>query len=149
MAWSPAKEKSFSLLWRGILLLVCTATTLMLTEEMRVAQLSGYVAEQTMYHHGEASLQATIVSMAQNFVGANNINLLHPQGMFDHVAANGQRPVWHAVRRREGRCECTLHTHFSSHTHPDFVYAGRWPITWSSWRRWASSGAPLVCITIK
>ena len=55
---------------------------------MRVAQLSGYVAEQTMYHHGENSLQETIISMAQNFVGSNNINLLYPQGIFFYFFFN-------------------------------------------------------------
>jgi DNA topoisomerase-2 len=50
--------------------------------DMKVAQLSGYVAEQTQYHHGEASLQGTIVNLAQNFMGANNINLLEPSGQF-------------------------------------------------------------------
>jgi len=32
--------------------------------EIKVAQLSGYVAEHSAYHHGEVSLQQTIVSMA-------------------------------------------------------------------------------------
>lgn len=50
--------------------------------EIKVAQLVGYVAEHSAYHHGEASLQGTIVSMAQNFVGSNNINLLTPSGQF-------------------------------------------------------------------
>jgi DNA topoisomerase II len=53
-----------------------------LTQEIRVAQLSGYVSEQAAYHHGEASLQGAIVGMAQDFVGANNINLLMPNGQF-------------------------------------------------------------------
>jgi len=53
-----------------------------LQKEIRVAQLSGYVSEKAAYHHGEASLQSTIVGMAQNFVGSNNLNLLHPQGQF-------------------------------------------------------------------
>ena len=47
-----------------------------------MAQLSGYVSEHAMYHHGEASLQSTIVNMAQNFIGSNNINLLMPIGQF-------------------------------------------------------------------
>ena len=50
--------------------------------EIKVAQLSGYVAEHSAYHHGEVSLQQTIVSMAQNFVASNNINLLLPIGQF-------------------------------------------------------------------
>lgn len=50
--------------------------------EIKVAQLVGYVAEHSAYHHGEASLQGTIVNMAQNFVGSNNVNLLTPSGQF-------------------------------------------------------------------
>jgi DNA topoisomerase-2 len=45
-------------------------------------QLTGYVAEHSAYHHGEASLQQTIVGLAQNFVGSNNVNLLTPSGQF-------------------------------------------------------------------
>lgn len=50
--------------------------------EIKVAQLSGYVAEHSAYHHGEMSLTQTIVGLAQNFVGSNNINLLEPIGQF-------------------------------------------------------------------
>ena len=53
-----------------------------LKNEIKVAQLSGYVAEHSAYHHGEVSLQGTIVAMAQNFVASNNINLLLPNGQF-------------------------------------------------------------------
>ena len=53
-----------------------------LTTEIKVAQFTGYVSEQSGYHHGEASLNAAIVGMAQNFVGSNNINLLLPNGQF-------------------------------------------------------------------
>lgn len=53
-----------------------------LKKEIKVAQLSGYVAEHSAYHHGEMSLTQTIVGMAQNFVGSNNINLLLPNGQF-------------------------------------------------------------------
>jgi DNA topoisomerase-2 len=68
-----------------------------LKNEIKVAQLAGYVAEHSAYHHGEQSLQvlyshsiprpdsasqSTIVGMAQTFVGKNNINLLYPSGMF-------------------------------------------------------------------
>jgi DNA topoisomerase II len=50
--------------------------------EIKVAQFSGYVSEQSGYHHGEASLNGAIVNMAQDFVGSNNINLLMPNGQF-------------------------------------------------------------------
>jgi DNA topoisomerase-2 len=61
-----------------------------LTQDAKVAQLSGYVAEQTAYHHGEASLQGTIVNLAQNFVGSNNLNLLEPSGQFGTRLAGGK-----------------------------------------------------------
>ena len=47
-----------------------------------MAQLAGYVAEHSAYHHGEASLQSTIVGLAQDFVGSNNIFMLFPSGQF-------------------------------------------------------------------
>jgi DNA topoisomerase-2 len=50
--------------------------------EIKVAQLAGYVSEIAEYHHGEASLQGAIIKMAQDFVGSNNINLLTPNGNF-------------------------------------------------------------------
>jgi DNA topoisomerase-2 len=53
-----------------------------LVSEIKVAQFSGYVSEHSGYHHGEASLNAAIVGMAQNFVGSNNINLFMPNGQF-------------------------------------------------------------------
>ena len=53
-----------------------------LVKDAKVAQLSGYVAEHTAYHHGEASLQGTIIGLAQTFVGSNNVNLLEPSGQF-------------------------------------------------------------------
>ena len=53
-----------------------------LRQEIKVAQLAGYISEHSAYHHGEASLTQTIIGMAQNFVGSNNINLLSPCGQF-------------------------------------------------------------------
>ncbi|ALC39502.1 Top2 [Drosophila busckii] len=58
--------------------------------EVKVAQLSGSVAEQSAYHHGEVSLQMTIVNLAQNFVGSNNINLLEPRGQFGTRLTGGK-----------------------------------------------------------
>lgn len=55
-----------------------------------MAQLSGYCAEHTAYHHGEASLHATIIGMAQNFVGSNNWPLLVPSGQFGTRLTGGQ-----------------------------------------------------------
>ena len=53
-----------------------------LKNEIKVAQLAGYISEHSAYHHGEASLTGAIIGMAQNFCGSNNINLLTPSGQF-------------------------------------------------------------------
>ncbi len=53
-----------------------------LTGEMKVAQLAAYVAEKSAYHHGEVSLAETIVKLANDYTGSNNINLLEPCGQF-------------------------------------------------------------------
>ena len=53
-----------------------------LKNEIRVAQLAGYVSEHSGYHHGEASLNDAIVGMAQEYVGSNNIPWFVPQGQF-------------------------------------------------------------------
>lgn len=58
--------------------------------EMKVENASNYIASVTDYHHGAQSLCTTIVNLAQNFTGSNNINLLEPVGQFgsrlDHEA---------------------------------------------------------------
>lgn len=51
-------------------------------KDIKVAQLAGSVAEVSAYHHGEQSLMGTIINLAQNYVGSNNINLLQPIGQF-------------------------------------------------------------------
>jgi len=51
-------------------------------EEMKVSQLASYVSEKTSYHHGEVSLAETIVKLAHDFTGSNNIHLLEPCGQF-------------------------------------------------------------------
>lgn len=61
-----------------------------LTTDVKVAQLGGYVAENTGYHHGEQSLYQTIVGLAQDFVGSNNLNFLMPKGSFGSRALGGK-----------------------------------------------------------
>ncbi|CAE8645699.1 unnamed protein product, partial [Polarella glacialis] len=66
-----------------------------LKNDIKVAQFVGYISEQSAYHHGEASLENTIINLAQNFVGSNNVGLLVPSGQFgtrlqggkDHAAS--------------------------------------------------------------
>ena len=59
------------------------------TKEIKVAQLSGHVMAYA-YHHGDQSLNETIVGLAQNFVGSNNLNLLIPSGQFGTRHAAGK-----------------------------------------------------------
>ena len=68
-------------------------------DEVKVAQLAGFVSDKAAYHHGEMSLVGTIIGMAQNFVGSNNINLLEPNGQFGTRLLGGKdsaasRYIW-------------------------------------------------------
>ncbi|KAJ2909919.1 DNA topoisomerase 2, partial [Coemansia aciculifera] len=67
-----------------------TALDANIKSEMKVVSLQGKVTEKAMYHHGDQSLVATIVNMAQDFVGSNNINLLMPEGGFGTRLAGGK-----------------------------------------------------------
>ena len=58
--------------------------------EIKVAQLAAYVADKSMYTHGEASLCSAIVKMAQDFVGSNNLPLLAANGQFGSRQQNGK-----------------------------------------------------------
>ncbi|KAL3233710.1 DNA topoisomerase 2 [Nakaseomyces bracarensis] len=61
-----------------------------LTTEKKVANLAPAVSDYTAYHHGEQALVQTIIGMAQNFVGTNNIYFLRPNGAFGTRATGGK-----------------------------------------------------------
>ena len=50
--------------------------------ELKVFQLGGFVADKMFYHHGDASLNSTIIYMAQAFAGARRFPLLEGVGQF-------------------------------------------------------------------
>lgn len=50
--------------------------------EHGVARLAAAIAAELDYHHGEVSMAGAIASMAQDFAGKNNMNLLSPRGQF-------------------------------------------------------------------
>ncbi|KAG9247816.1 DNA topoisomerase [Calycina marina] len=60
-----------------------------LKKDTKVIELAGYVMENTAYHHGETSMQQTIIGLAQTYVGSNNINCLEPSGNFGTRLAGG------------------------------------------------------------
>lgn len=64
------------------------------SNDIKVAQLSGYISAEMSYHHGEASLQGAIVNMAQDFVGSNNINMLIPEGNHGCLDPNTEIILW-------------------------------------------------------
>lgn len=47
-----------------------------------VERIAAACASDTDYHHGVGSLEGTIVGLAQDFAGSNNMNLLCPEGQF-------------------------------------------------------------------
>ncbi|GAQ80404.1 DNA topoisomerase type II [Klebsormidium nitens] len=59
-------------------------------KSVKVGILQGIISSSTAYHHGDTSLQATIIGMAQNFVGSQNINVLNPEGMFGSRLMGGK-----------------------------------------------------------
>ena len=59
-------------------------------KSLKVAQLAGYTAEHSNYHHGEKNLFDTIIGMANEFPGTNNIPLLYRDGMFGTRLAGAQ-----------------------------------------------------------
>ncbi len=52
------------------------------SKELKVFQLGGYIADKMLYHHGDMSLNKTIIYMAQNFPGARKYPYLIGVGQF-------------------------------------------------------------------
>jgi DNA topoisomerase-2 len=49
---------------------------------LQVERLSSFIAAVTDYHHGTGSMASTIVRLANNYPGSNNLNLFVPEGQF-------------------------------------------------------------------
>jgi DNA topoisomerase-2 len=49
---------------------------------IQVERLASVVAAATDYHHGTGSMASTIVGLANNYPGSNNLNLFLPEGQF-------------------------------------------------------------------
>lgn len=56
--------------------------------EIKVAQFGAQASLLTHYAHGEASMCDTIVNLAQNYPGSNNINLFEPVGQFGTILSS-------------------------------------------------------------
>ena len=69
-----------------------------------VERVASYCAAETDYHHGVVSMEGTIVGLAQDFAGSNNMNFLVPEGQFGSRRSHGS-----AASRY---IETTLHENF-------------------------------------
>jgi DNA topoisomerase-2 len=49
---------------------------------LSVERLSAAIAASTDYHHGIGSMQSTIVGLANDYAGSNNMNIFVPEGQF-------------------------------------------------------------------
>lgn len=76
--WKPSQRKA----WYG-------ACKIKKKGEMKVSAFASEITVLAGYHHGEQSMISTVVNMAQDYLGANNINVFHPQGMFGTRLVNG------------------------------------------------------------
>jgi len=103
-------------------------------EEFKVARFANFVAEQTDYHHGEKCMCDTIVNMAQDFVGANNLPYFTSDGNFGTRNMNGKnasdtryiftRPNWwlkHIFRDDDKPLLTLLHGEKSENIEPHFM----------------------------
>jgi DNA topoisomerase II len=50
--------------------------------ELQIERLAAQIAAATDYHHGTGSMEGTLVGLANDFTGSNNMNLLVPAGQF-------------------------------------------------------------------
>ena len=58
-------------------------------DKIKVTELGGLVTKDMKYEHGDTSMNETIVNMAQDYPGSNNLNLLIPLGQFGSRRQNG------------------------------------------------------------
>ena len=63
-------------------------------KEIKVERFASITAEATNYHHGGNCLSETIIAMAQNFVGANNMPYFTQDGQFGCVSPETPILLW-------------------------------------------------------
>ncbi len=105
-----------------------------LKNDVKVAQLAGYISEHASYHHGEVSLENTIKNMAQDYISANNINYLEPNGQFGSRLLGGEdaaqsryiftklSPITRHVFKEEDDCLCKYLDDDGFSIEPEFYF---------------------------
>lgn len=61
------------------------------SKTIKVARIASKVGEVTQYHHGDKNMQDTIIKMAQDFIGSNNMGYFKKEGQFGSRADGGSR----------------------------------------------------------
>jgi len=51
-------------------------------DEIQVERCAAVCSAETLYHHGTGSMESTLIGLATNYAGSNNVNLLEPIGQF-------------------------------------------------------------------
>lgn len=105
-----------------------------IVKEQKVVELCGQVMKTSNYHHGDKSLNDTIIGMAQDFVGSNNLNFLVPQGGFGSRLMGGQdaaspryistflHPITRIVFRKEDDPLLTLLDDDGKQVEPEYFF---------------------------
>ncbi len=70
-------------------IIYASMTVKSLSNTLKVSQASGYISATMKYHHGESSINKTIILMAQNYPGSNVIPLLNGKGQFGTRDSSG------------------------------------------------------------
>jgi DNA topoisomerase-2 len=68
----PSQRKA---IWVGV-------TNLNQKDDYKLSQFAADIAKKSEYHHGEKSMEGTLVNLAQTFVGANNVTVFKECGQF-------------------------------------------------------------------
>jgi DNA topoisomerase-2 len=67
----PSQRKA---IWVGL--------SILKDSDYKISQFSAEVANKAEYHHGEKSMEGTLVNLAQTFVGANNLTVFLESGQY-------------------------------------------------------------------
>ncbi len=89
-----------------------TATLMSKTEKpVRVSQFASEAAKETAYHHGEVSMVDTVVKLAQDYPGSNNMPWMEKHGQFGSRLSNDSAAPryihtrlhqnWHNIFKKE------------------------------------------------
>ena len=75
------------------------------SNKMKVSRFASQISDVCAYKYGEKSLEGAIVSMAQDFIGSNNLPYLCRHGQFGCVAPNTPILLWNGKIKKANKIE--------------------------------------------